>query len=110
MNNWYFLVINVQIFDDHGHVTHYVDGRHPGHSNWMRFINYAPSAGAQNIKAFQSSDGNIYYEAFVDIPPNTEMLVWYSEIYVRDIGLITNVFTSTLDLIQLGKCDRRFCR
>jgi len=52
----------------------------------MRFIACARSVNEQNLYSFQYC-GNIYYRAFKEIPPGTELLVWYDDIYPQFMGI-----------------------
>lgn len=56
----------------------------------------------QNMTAYQSGK-NVYYKTIVDIGPDTELLVWYGDDYARELGLISIVFTTSLDFRQLSK-------
>jgi hypothetical protein len=52
----------------------------------MRFISCARNNTEQNLYAFQYC-GNIYYRAFKEISPGTELQVWYDEIYPHFMGI-----------------------
>lgn len=52
----------------------------------MRYIRCARHRGEQNMYAFQYY-GNIYYRAFKDLPPGTELLVWYDDKYPQYMGI-----------------------
>ena len=52
----------------------------------MRFVNCACHEGHQNLIAFQY-DGQVYYKTYRDIPPNTELLVWYGQQYGAELGI-----------------------
>lgn len=52
----------------------------------MRFIRCARHKLEQNLFAFQYC-GNIYYRAFKDIAPGTELLVWYDNHYDKFLGI-----------------------
>ena len=83
-----------------GRITHWVDGRDPCRSNWLRYINCASSVESQNMTAFQTG-GDIYYRTVQTIRPNTELLVWYGDDYATELGLISVSFTKSLNLITL---------
>jgi hypothetical protein len=55
-------------------------------SNWMRYVNCARSESEQNLVAFQHK-GDIYYRSYKDIPPGTELLVWYGQDYGKELGI-----------------------
>jgi len=47
----------------------------------------------QNMTAYQSGE-NIFYKTIINIPPDSELLVWYGDDYARDLGLaISNSFS-----------------
>lgn len=52
----------------------------------MRFIQCARHVKEQNLYAFQYC-GNIFYRAFKEVPPGTELLVWYDEKYPQFLGI-----------------------
>ena len=83
----YFVMFSYcwQIYKD-GRPVQYVDAKDESNSNWMRFVNCACHEGQQNLIAFQY-DGHVYYKTFRDIPPNTELLVWYGEQYGAELGI-----------------------
>ena len=85
-----------------GRITHWVDGRDPQRSNWLRFINCAESVETQNMTAFQSG-GDIYYRTVQAVKPDTELLVWYGDDYASELGLISVSFTKSLNVINLCK-------
>ena len=89
----------VQIYK-RGRITHWVDGRDPCHSNWLRYINCASSVESQNMTAFQTG-GHVYYRTVQTVRPNTELLVWYGDDYATELGLISVSFTQSLNLITL---------
>ena len=63
-----------------GNLSHYVDGNDTKFSNWLSKIQCARHKGEQNMTVFQYN-GNLYYRAFRDILPYTELLVWYDDRY-----------------------------
>ncbi|XP_060558031.1 zinc finger protein 737-like [Ruditapes philippinarum] len=70
-----------------GKPSHFVDARDKVTSNWMRYVNCAPSESEQNLVAFQFK-GNIYYRSYKTIFPGTELLCWYGNEYGRELGLV----------------------
>lgn len=74
-----------EIYKD-GRLSHYIDGRDEDNSSWMRFIQCARHVKEQNLYAFQYC-GNIFYRAFKEVPPGTELLVWYDEKYPQFLGI-----------------------
>ncbi|GFY59161.1 probable histone-lysine N-methyltransferase PRDM7 [Trichonephila inaurata madagascariensis] len=67
-------------------VSHYVEGRDEGCSNWMRYVNCADREERQNVVAFQYQ-GDIYYRTYKPVLPFTEILVWYGDGYASDLGI-----------------------
>ncbi|KAM8927800.1 histone-lysine N-methyltransferase PRDM9-like [Pelodytes ibericus] len=64
----------------------YIDAVDKKASNWMRYVNCARNEEEQNLVAFQYHR-KIYYRACRDIPPYTELLVWYGEEYGKELGI-----------------------
>ncbi|KAE8737249.1 hypothetical protein FOCC_FOCC017288, partial [Frankliniella occidentalis] len=69
-----------------GKATHCVDALDMAKSNWMRFVNCARHSGEENLYPYQYK-GHLYYRVVRDIPPNTELLVWYGDSYGKELGL-----------------------
>ncbi|XP_056002200.1 histone-lysine N-methyltransferase PRDM9-like [Ostrea edulis] len=69
-----------------GQPSHFVNAYEETMSNWMRYVNCARSESEQNLVAFQHK-GEIYYRSFKDIPPGTELLVWYGHDYGKELGI-----------------------
>ena len=74
-----------QIYHE-GKLLYYIDGHDESKASWMRYIRCARHGNEQNMFAFQYC-GNVYYKAFRDIPPGTELLVWYDEKYPQYMGI-----------------------
>ena len=88
LNNGVFNVrepLFFQIYHD-GKLVYYIDGHDENNASWMRYIRCARHRGEQNMFAFQYY-GNIYYRAFKDLPPGTELLVWYDDKYPQHMGI-----------------------
>ncbi|KAM7300179.1 histone-lysine N-methyltransferase PRDM9-like isoform X1, partial [Ixodes scapularis] len=64
-----------------------VDARPLSESNWMRYVNCAPSEKSQNLVAFQHR-GGVYYQTRAKIAPGTELLVWYGDEFGAELGLV----------------------
>ncbi|XP_075437245.1 histone-lysine N-methyltransferase PRDM9-like [Ascaphus truei] len=64
----------------------YIDAREEKSSNWMRFVNCARNEEEQNLVAFQYHR-KIYYRTCTDLPPHTELLVWYGDEYGKELGI-----------------------
>ena len=72
---------------ENGRVTHVVDARDEGYSNWLRFVNCARNDDEQNLVAFQFR-GEIYYRSYKTIEPGMELLVWYGDRYACDLDIL----------------------
>lgn len=64
-----------------------MDARPLDKSNWMRYVNCAPSEAEQNVVAFERA-GAIYYRTRKPIEAYEELLVWYGNSFARDLGLL----------------------
>ena len=69
-----------------GKVWYYVNGADIQESNWMRYVNCSRTEDEQNLVAYQYR-GEIYYRAYKDIQPGTELFVWYGEQYAQHLGI-----------------------
>ena len=78
-----------QIFEGNK-LSYFIDGRDPGHSSWMRFIQCARSKDEQNLCVFQYRN-DVYYRSFKDIAAGEELLVWYDEKYLQHFGIPTGL-------------------
>ncbi|CAG5119181.1 unnamed protein product, partial [Candidula unifasciata] len=74
-----------QIMKD-GQTSHFVDGKDPSRSNWMRYVNCARHEDEQCVTAYQYQ-GDIYYRSHKPICAGTEILVYYGDSYARDLGI-----------------------
>lgn len=74
-----------KIFQDN-EVCQYMDVSDTSRSNWMHYVNFSYSSGQQNLIACQI-DYNIYFYTIKPIPPNTEILVWYSREYAERLNI-----------------------
>ncbi|KAK3746879.1 hypothetical protein QZH41_009205, partial [Actinostola sp. cb2023] len=74
-----------EIFQD-GVLAHYLDGSDENHSSWMRYIRCARYKDEQNTSVMQYF-GNIYYRVFKEIPPGSEILVWYDDTCPHYLGI-----------------------
>ncbi|XP_052264537.1 PR domain zinc finger protein 14-like [Dreissena polymorpha] len=90
-----------EIFKD-GKLSHFVDGR-GSTGNWMSYVNCARHVGEQNLVVVQ--EGNqIFYEVCRDVPPGTEVLVWYGDSYLQFMGIPVTM-TSTEDEVKDKDAD-----
>ena len=67
-------------------MSYYVNGADIQESNWMRYVNCSRVEDEQNLVAYQYR-GEIFYRAYKDIQPGTELLVWYGEQYAQHLGI-----------------------
>ena len=74
-----------QVYED-GNVSHFIDGSDENSSSWMRFIRCARNKKEQNMSAYQYGH-NIYYRSFRDILVGDELLVWYSDTYLKHLEI-----------------------
>ena len=56
----------------------------------MCYIQCARSDQEQNLQVIQHPDDSIFYYALKDIPPNQELLVWYSSAVECFLGIPQN--------------------
>ena len=75
-------------------VSYYVNGADVQESNWMRFVNCSRVEDEQNLVAYQYR-GEIFYRAYKDIQPGSELLVWYGEQYAAHLGIALDGTTKT---------------
>jgi SET domain len=94
------VLIYLQVSDNKGGVSHFIDGKDPLNSNWMRYVNCAVSKNSCNLVAFQA-DENIFYRTVVTIGPNTELFVWYGDDYAGAMGLVDQ--TTHKSIAKAGK-------
>ncbi|XP_041957047.1 putative histone-lysine N-methyltransferase PRDM6 isoform X2 [Alosa sapidissima] len=75
-----------EIYDQEGTLQHFIDGNEPSKSSWMRYIRCARHCGEQNMMVVQYRSC-IFYQACMDIPRGTELLVWYNDSYTSFFGI-----------------------
>ncbi|XP_038622459.1 PR domain zinc finger protein 14 [Tachyglossus aculeatus] len=73
-----------EIFEG-GQLSHFIDGQGVA-GNWMAAVRCARFPGEQNLAAVQQC-GQIFYESCRDIPPRSELLVWYGDCYHQFLGI-----------------------
>ncbi|XP_028924674.1 PR domain zinc finger protein 14 [Ornithorhynchus anatinus] len=73
-----------EIFEG-GQLSHFIDGQGVA-GNWMAAVRCARFPGEQNLAAVQRR-GQIFYESCRDIPPRSELLVWYGDCYHQFLGI-----------------------
>uniref|UniRef100_A0A8C8R4Y7 PR domain zinc finger protein 1 n=1 Tax=Pelusios castaneus TaxID=367368 RepID=A0A8C8R4Y7_9SAUR len=70
------------IYTPAGEVHHFIDTCDPRRSNWMRYVNPAPTALAQNLVACQNGL-EIYFYTLKPIVAGAELLVWYNHEFAQ---------------------------
>lgn len=78
--------IDLQIFDDRGNITQFIDGRDELSKNWLCYVRCSRFDQEQNLEIVQVDD-QIYYRAVKDIPPHQELLVWYGNMTNQFLGI-----------------------
>ncbi|XP_037082426.1 PR domain zinc finger protein 1-like [Pollicipes pollicipes] len=72
-----------RVYDADGQY-HVINAADPRRSNWMRFVNPAFSADAQNLVACQH-EGSIYFYTTRDVNPGEELTVWYCQDFAKRV-------------------------
>lgn len=75
-----------EIFDDRGEIIYFLEADHGTYSSWLSYVNCARNDQEQNLEIYQSGR-EIYYRATKDIPPEHELLVWYSAAHHTYMGI-----------------------
>lgn len=70
-----------QLFQKDGPLV-YFDTSNEDDCNWMMMVRPATEYEHQNLTAFQH-DNDIYFTTSRDIPPGTELRVWYAAFYAK---------------------------
>lgn len=70
-----------QVFQKEGPLV-YFDTTNEDDCNWMMMVRPATEHEHQNLTAFQH-DNDIYFTTCQDIPPGTELRVWYAAFYAK---------------------------
>ncbi|KFQ22210.1 PR domain zinc finger protein 15, partial [Mesitornis unicolor] len=92
-------VFPLKVFQKDGPLV-YFDTSNEDDCNWMMMVRPATEYEHQNLTAFQH-DNDIYFTTSRDIPPGTELRVWYAAFYakkmekpvLKQVTSITNVNT-----------------
>ena len=63
----------MQVFDDHGRLSHFVDASDEALRTWMCYVNCARNDQEQNLEVFQMG-ADIYYRALKVRTPQLETL------------------------------------
>ena len=78
---------------------YYLDAADTSKANWMRYVNPAPSRQRQNLVACQVKFDVFFYTTRA-IPPNTELLVWYSTEYMGRLRDSTREYIRRLKIFD----------
>lgn len=70
-----------QVFQKDGHPVCF-DTSSEDDCNWMMLVRPALAPEHQNLTAFQHG-GDVYFTTSRDIPPGTELRVWYAAFYAK---------------------------
>ena len=70
-----------QVFQKDGHPVCF-DTSNEDDCNWMMLVRPAAEPGHQNLTAFQHGS-DVYFTTSRDIPPGTELRVWYAAFYAK---------------------------
>ncbi|XP_047420360.1 PR domain zinc finger protein 15 isoform X1 [Sciurus carolinensis] len=71
----------LKVFQKDGHPVCF-DTSNEEDCNWMMLVRPAAEAGQQNLTAFQQGS-DVYFTTSRDIPPGTELRVWYAAFYAK---------------------------
>ncbi|XP_010011212.1 PREDICTED: PR domain zinc finger protein 15-like, partial [Nestor notabilis] len=74
-------VFPLKVFQKDGPLV-YFDTSNEDDCNWMMMVRPATEYEHQNLTAFQH-DNDIYFTTSQDIPPGTELRVWYAAFYAK---------------------------
>uniref|UniRef100_A0A8C3EAZ0 PR/SET domain 15 n=1 Tax=Corvus moneduloides TaxID=1196302 RepID=A0A8C3EAZ0_CORMO len=74
-------VFPLKVFQKEGPLV-YFDTTNEDDCNWMMMVRPATEYEHQNLTAFQH-DNDIYFTTSQDIPPGTELRVWYAAFYAK---------------------------
>lgn len=74
-------VFPLKVFQKDGPLL-YFDTSNEDDCNWMMMVRPATEHEHQNLTAFQH-DNDIYFTTSRDIPPGTELRVWYAAFYAK---------------------------
>lgn len=80
----FFFFFLAQIFSE-GRLHHFLSCENESDSNWMCFVNSAPSPWQQNLAGFQIGM-QVYFYAVKDLMPGEELLVGRSLEYKRPMS------------------------
>ncbi|XP_066568593.1 PR domain zinc finger protein 12 [Amia ocellicauda] len=75
-----------EVFNEDGTVRYFIDASQEDHRSWMTYIKCARNEQEQNLEVVQIGN-SIFYKAVETIPPDQELLVWYSNSHNTFLGI-----------------------
>ncbi|KAL4609408.1 hypothetical protein GN956_G23546 [Arapaima gigas] len=75
-----------EVFNEDGTVRCFIDASQEDHRGWMTYIRCARNEQEQNLEVVQVGT-TIFYRAVQTIPPDQELLVWYSNSHNTFLGI-----------------------
>ncbi|XP_073412029.1 PR domain zinc finger protein 12 [Dendrobates tinctorius] len=75
-----------EVFNEDGTVRYFIDASQEDHRSWMTYIKCARNEQEQNLEVVQIGN-SIFYKAIETIPPDQELLVWYSNSQNTFLGI-----------------------
>ncbi|NWI69610.1 PRD15 protein, partial [Todus mexicanus] len=97
-------VFPLKVFQKDGPLV-YFDTSNEDDCNWMMMVRPATEYEHQNLTAFQH-DNDIYFTTSRDIPPGTELRVWYAAFYAKKMEkpVLKQLFSiSSCDLVNTSE-------
>ncbi|XP_072213884.1 PR domain zinc finger protein 15 isoform X6 [Excalfactoria chinensis] len=100
-------VFPLKVFQKDGPLL-YFDTSNEDDCNWMMMVRPATEHEHQNLTAFQH-DNDIYFTTSRDIPPGTELRVWYAAFYAKKMEkpMLKQVTSVSNDMcLVMMECDK----
>ncbi|XP_015738486.1 PR domain zinc finger protein 15 isoform X5 [Coturnix japonica] len=100
-------VFPLKVFQKDGPLL-YFDTSNEDDCNWMMMVRPATEHEHQNLTAFQH-DNDIYFTTSRDIPPGTELRVWYAAFYAKKMEkpMLKQVTSVSNDMcLVVMECDK----
>ncbi|XP_072289531.1 PR domain zinc finger protein 12-like [Eucyclogobius newberryi] len=92
-----------EVFNEDGTVRFFIDASQEDQRSWMTYIKCARNEQEQNLEVVQVGS-SIFYKAVETIPPDQELLVWYSNSHTTFLG-IPGIPGGDEDHIKKSKSD-----
>ncbi|NXQ75659.1 PRD15 protein, partial [Quiscalus mexicanus] len=98
-------VFPLKVFQKEGPLV-YFDTTNEDDCNWMMMVRPATEYEHQNLTAFQH-DNDIYFTTCQDIPPGTELRVWYAAFYAKKMEkpVLKQVTSVANEYFSISCCD-----